>query len=177
MKILNFKKPVSNKSYLSTSILGINFKLNISYAKISNVELSKKTNEIDLILPKSYKNSDNMDIINLSIQKLYDKISGAEIENSMEFARHLLKFAPEDYVIKRLNHSFYKCAKNKVLIINPDIVQYSREIINTTVLKAFCKIKYKDGSKAYKEALSLAMQKYEKCKSKIQLEEMILKVS
>ena len=83
----------------------------------------------------------------------------------MEIARHILNFAPEDYSIKRLNNEFYKCSKNKI-IINPDIVKFNREIINNTIIQAFCKIKYKPNSIAYKQILNNAINEYEIFKKK-----------
>lgn len=175
MGILNFKKTVNTQSYLTVSILGNSLKLNIKYTNISTVELNKKETEIDLFLPKMYKNIENMDIINLAIQKLYDTIAKTEIEYAMEVARHILKFAPEDYIIKRLNDEFYKCSKNKITI-NPDIVRFNREIINTTIIQAFCKIKYRQNSIAYKKLLNDAMNKYEIYKRK-EKKNKLLKVS
>ena len=177
MKILNFPNSIFNKSYLTISVLGHNLKLNIKYLNTSNsVELVKRDNEIDLFLPVKYKNKDNMDIINSAIGKLYVKLANTELEYSLELARHILKFAPEDYKIQRLNNVFYKIIKNKVLIINPDIMQYNKDIINTTILQAFCKMKYKVNSKAYKEALENVMNKYEKHRKQILIEERICKI-
>lgn len=160
MGILKFKKAVNNQTYLTVSVLGQSLKLNIKYTNISTVELNKKDYEIDLFLPKAYKNIDNIDIVNMSIQKLYDTIAETEIEYAMEIARHILKFAPEDYSIKRLGNDFYKCSKSKITI-NPDIVRFNREIINSTIIQAFCKIKHKPNSVAYKELLTNAINKYE----------------
>lgn len=160
MSILNFKKPAVNQTYLTVSVLGNSLKLNLKYTNTSTIDLNKKETEIDLFLPKQYKNSDNIDIINTAIQKLYNTIAETEIEYSMEVARHILKFAPEDYIIKRLDNEYYKCSKNKITI-NPDIVKFSREIINTTIIQAFCKIKHRPNSIAYKELLNSAMNKYE----------------
>jgi len=177
MKILNFPNSIFNKSYLTISVLGHNLKLNIKYLNTSSsVELVTKNNEIDLFLPTKYKNKDNMDIINSAIGKLYVKLANTELEYSLELARHILKFAPEDYKIQRLNNVFYKIIKNKVLIINPDIMQYNKDIINTTILQAFCKMKYKVNSKAYKEALENVMNKYEKHRKQILIEERICKI-
>ena len=81
----------------------------------------------------------------------------------MEKVRVILGFAPEDYKIERMRESFCK-VKNKVLIINPDIVKYNRKIIETTLLQAFCKSQYKVNSKAYKQALEAGIEKYEKMK-------------
>lgn len=175
MSILNFRKAVNNKTYLTVSVLGQSLKLNLKYTNTSSVELNKKDTEIDLFLPKSYKNLENIDVINMSIQKLYNTIAETEIEYAMEVARHILRFAPEDYSIKRLNDEYYKCSKNKI-IINPDIVRFNREIINTTIIQAFCKIKHKPNSVAYKKLLNTAMNEYEIYKKKEQ-KIRILKVS
>ena len=160
MNKLSLKKLENNKSYLTVSVLGNSLKLNIKYTSTSSIELNKKETEIDLFLPKKYKNIDNIDIINIAIRKLYNTIAEIEIEYAMDMARHILKFSPEDYSIKRLDNEFYKCSKKKI-IINPDIVKYSREIIHTTILQAFCKIKYKQNSNAYKELLNTAINRYD----------------
>lgn len=160
MGVLKFRKTVNNQTYLTVSVLGQSLKLNIKYTNTTTVELNKKDYEIDLFLPKAYKNVENIDIVNMAIQKLYDTIAETEIEYAMEVARHILKFAPEDYSIKRLNNEFYKCSKNKITI-NPDIVRFNREIINTTIIQAFCKTKHRPNSISYKELLNSAMNSYD----------------
>ena len=165
MSILKFRKAINNQTYLTVSVLGQSLKLNIKYTNISSVELNKKDIEIDLFLPKMYKNIENIDVINMAIQKLYNTIAEIEIEYAMEVARHILKFAPEDYSIKRLADDFYRCSKNKI-IVNPDIVRFNREIINTTIIQAFCKTKHKPNSVTYKKLLNNAMNEYEIYKKK-----------
>ena len=160
MSILKFEKKAISKSYLTIAILGICYKLNIKYTSSNCIKLTKKNNEFELILPKQYKNSDNIDIINLTIQKLYLELAPQELEYSLELVRHILKFAPEDYKIERLKNEYYKITKNKVLVINPDIIQYSREIINTTLIQAFCRMKFKPNSNAYKLCLKQALYDY-----------------
>ena len=178
MSIINLGNSFINKSYLAISILGNSLKLNIKYLNNSNsVRLIQKKTEIDLILPKEYKNRDNIDIINSAIKRLYNKIAISELESSMELARYILKFAPEDYKIERITNSFYKCTKNKILVVNPDIVQYNKDVINTTILQAFCKIKYKANSSAYKKALSFALDSYENYKLNSLFCDSIAKVS
>lgn len=167
MGVLKFKKSINSQSYLTVSVLGKSLKLNVKYTTTTVIDLNKKDDEIDLYLPKKYKGLENIDIINLAIQKLYNTIAEIEIEYSMEIARHILKFAPEDYSIKRLNNSFYKCSKNKI-VINPDIVRFNREVINTTILQAFCKIKYKPNSISYKALLNKAISDYDLYKTKVQ---------
>ena len=164
MNIVKFENKFISKSYLTISILGKSYKLNMKYVSSNIIELSKKDDLcFELMLPKKYKNCDNIDIINQVIRKLYSEIAPKEIETSLELIRYILKFAPEDYIIERLPNSFYKI-KNKILIINPDIVQYNREIINTTLIQAFCKIKYRPNSNAYKQELNRAINYYEEYK-------------
>ncbi|MFR7666129.1 MAG: hypothetical protein ACLU2J_02130 [Clostridia bacterium] len=72
----------------------------------------------------------------------------------------MLGFAPEDYAIKRMPDTFIKMPEinnnNK-----PDITKYSRKIIETSLIQAFCKTKHKENSKEYKALLKNAIEKYE----------------
>lgn len=92
---------------------------------------------------------------------MYSEIAEIEIANSMEKIRVMLGFAPEDYAIKRMPDTFIKNARNKTIIINPDITKYSRKIIETSLIQAFCKTKHKENSKEYKAILKNAIEKYE----------------
>ena len=170
MKILTFNKPVFNKSYLAVSVLGTSLKLNIKYVSSSNaIELNKKNTEIDILLPRKFKNSNNEEIVNLAINKMYKEIAITEIEYAMEISRHILEFAPEDYKIETLQDTFYKISKGKIITINPQIVQYSREVINTTIIQAFCKMKFKANSENYKKTLRNALIKYDEYKESSKL--------
>ena len=161
MNILSRQKEFNNKSYLAISVLGKSYKLDIKYRKNSIVEIDQKDNKIVLFLPNKYKIINNTSIINMAIAKMYDKIANQEIENSMEKARIILGFAPEDYRIARMSGTFYKCTKDRTIIINPDIMKYSRKIIDTTIIQAFCKVQYKPNTKKYQETLKKGIEKYE----------------
>ena len=163
MSSLENHKNFMNRTYLTISVLGKNLNLDVKYRNNPIIELDKQEKNINLYLPKKYKTMDNVNIINMAIEKMYDEITETEIENSMEKVRVILGFTPEDYKIERMRESFCK-VKNKVLIINPDIVKYNRKIIETTLLQAFCKSQYKVNSKAYKQALEAGIEKYEKMK-------------
>ena len=164
MNILTNSK---NKTYLSVSLLGKSLKLDIKYRENPIVEINKKENKLELFLPKKYRNIKNVDIVNMAIEKLYDEVAEKEIADCMEEIRIMMGFAPEDYNIKRMNDTFCKCIRGKVVVVNPDIVRYSRKIIDTTLIQAFCKIKYKEGTKQYKEELLKAIEKYENYTHKI----------
>lgn len=168
MSILNFKKTFISKPYLTISLLGKSYKLNIKYTTSNNVSLTKKDVEFILTLPKKYKNFDNIqELANQAIQKLYNEVAPKEIEDSLELARYILKFAPEDYKIERISSGFYKSIKKKLLVINPDIIKYSKEIINTTMIQEFCKMMYGAKTKRYKTNLTKALKEYEEYKELI----------
>lgn len=169
MDILKFQKKSIFRSYLAISVLGISYKLNIKYSTVNSINLNKRDKDFELILPKQYKNSDNIDIINHAIMKLYSELAPSELEYSLELVRHIVKFAPDDYKIERLKNNFYKTTKDKILVINPDIIQYSKEIINVTLIQAFCKMQFNKNSNAYKNAIKNAMKCYEEYKNEIDI--------
>ena len=164
--MLQNSKYKAKNSYLAVSVLGKSLKLNIKYRNKTNLELNKTENEIILYLPKKYKDMDNEIIVNMAIDKMYDEIAETEVENAMEIARLVLGFAPEDYKIERMSNSFCKCDKNKIMIINPEIVKYSRKVIDTTIIQNFCKLRYRVNSNKYKQMLEAGIQKYENNKYK-----------
>ena len=166
-KIIDLSKPVEIKTYLTVSVLGKSLNLNINYKKINVPELDLGEKDVNIYLPMRYKESGTVDIVSMAIQKMYDEIAQIEIANSMEKIRVILGFAPEDYKIVRMNDSFIKNNKNKTITINPDIVKYNRKIIETTLVQAFCKTKYKENSKDYKELLKYSIEKYENYQYKI----------
>ena len=138
-KIVDLRKPVEIKTYLTVSVLGKSLNLNINYKKIKVPELDMNNNEVNLFLPMRYKESGTVDIVSEAIKKMYDEIANIEIANSMEKIRVVLGFAPEDYEIKRMKNSFIKNNRNRTITINPDITKYSKKIIETSLVQAFCK--------------------------------------
>lgn len=160
-KIVDLRKPVEIKTYLTVSVLGKSLNLNINYKKIKVPELDMNDNEVNLFLPMRYKESGTVDIVSEAIKKMYDEIANIEIANSMEKIRVMLGFAPEDYELRRMKESFIKNNRNKTIIINPDITKYSKKIIETSLIQAFCKTRYKENSKEYKNLLQKSIEKYE----------------
>ncbi len=160
-KIIDLRKPVEIKTYLAVSVLGKSLNLNINYKKTKVPELDMNDNEVNLFLPMRYKESGTVDIVSEAIKKMYDEIANIEIANSMEKIRVMLGFAPEDYELRRMKESFIKNNRNKTIIINPDITKYSKKIIETSLIQAFCKTRYKENSKEYKNLLQKSIEKYE----------------
>ena len=166
MSILEKQINGFNKTYLTVSILGKSLNLDIKYRNNPIIEINEEEKNIIMYLPKKYKTINNVKIINMAIEKMYEEIAEKEIESSMERVRLTLGFAPEDYTIERMKDSFCK-VKNKTIIINPDIIKYNKKVIETTLIQAFCKTKYKTNSKAYKLALSEGIKRYEESRFNI----------
>lgn len=166
-KIIELRKPVEIKTYLAVSVLGKSLNLNINYKKINVPELDMGEKDVNIYLPMRYKEAGTVDIVSEAIKKMYNEIAEIEIANSMEKIRVILGFAPEDYTIKRINNAFIKNNRNKTIEINPDIVKYSRAVIETSLIQAFCKTRHKENSKEYKNLLQKSIEKYENYKYKI----------
>lgn len=160
-KIIDLTKPVEIKTYLTVSVLGRSLNLNINFKNINVPELDMNDKEVNLFLPVRYKKIGTVEIVSEAIKKMYSEIAEIEIANSMEKIRVMLGFAPEDYSIKRMPYTFIKNSRNKTIIINPDITKYNRKIIETSLIQAFCKTRYKENSKEYKTLLKNAIEKYE----------------
>ena len=166
-KIIDLRKPVEIKTYLTVSVLGKNLNLNINYKKIKVPELDIGEKDVNIYLPIRYKESGTVDIVSMAIKKMYDEIAKIEIANCMEKVRVILGFAPEDYKIERMSETFIKNNKNKTITINPDIVKYNHKIIETTLVQAFCKTRYKENTNKYKELLKYSIERYENYQYKI----------
>ena len=91
---------------------------------------------------------------------MYNEIAKKELENIMEKVRTTLKFAPEDFKIMKLDQRFAKCLAGR-LIINPEIVKYSKETVEYIIFYEFCLLKVKRHGKKLYETLKEYMPNYE----------------
>ena len=89
----------------------------------------------------------NNDVLDLAIEKLYEQVANTEIERAMEKTRVMLGFAPEEYEIVKMR-VMGKCENNKIMI-NPDVVKYTRDLIDYVVLHQYCHLKSKTHSKGF----------------------------
>ena len=142
-------------------ILGIDYKVKIVYKNIKITELNIENNVIKISLPNKYKKMDNKAILDLAIDKMYDQIAKVEIERAMEKIRIMVKFAPDDFEIKKIK-SLGSC-KNKKITINPEVVKYSRKVIDYVVLHQYCHLKYKNHTKEFFNMLEKYLPDYKKC--------------
>lgn len=142
-------------------ILGIDYKVKIIYKNIKITELDVENKTIKISLPNRYKKVSNSEILDLAIEKMYEQIAKVEIERAMEKTRIMLRFAPDEYEIKKIK-SLGKCENNKITI-NPEIVMYNRKIIDYVVLHQYCHLKYKTHSKGFLKMIEKYEPNYKKC--------------
>lgn len=142
-------------------ILGIDYKVKIKYKNIKITELDVEKKTIKISLPNKYKKIQNVEILDLAIEKMYEQIAKVEIERAMEKTRIMLGFAPEEYEISKIK-ALGLCKNNKITI-NPNIVKYNRKIIDYIVLHQYCHLKYKTHSKGFYEMLEKYQPDYKKC--------------
>ncbi len=136
-------------------ILGIDYKVKITYKSIKFIQLDVEEKTINISLPNRYKKISNTNILDLAIEKMYEQIASTEIERAMEKTRIMLGFAPEEYEIIKMN-KVGKCEDGKITI-NPEIVKYNRKIIDYAVLHEYCHLKFKTHAKGFYKLL----EKYE----------------
>ena len=144
----------------TVKVLGKDYDLEVQYKMVKAPSLSFENSKIQVILPNQFKKMENAEIVTILTNKMYEKIAEKEIERAMEKTRILLDMAPEDYEITRMEKVVAKCKEGKI-IINPDIVMYSKDIIDYIVLHEFCHLKYKNHTKSFYNMLKTYMPNYE----------------
>ena len=151
----------NNYTKLKTiKVLGKNYDLVVNYKRISVPSLEFAKNQIQIVLPIKFKNIESADLINILMEKMYEKIAEKEIERAMEKTRIMLEMAPEDYEIKNIEGSIAIC-KDKKITINPNIAMYSKDVIDYIVLHEFCHLKYKNHTKSFYNMIKTYMPNYE----------------
>lgn len=154
------------KKYIRNEVvklLGENCKVKINYKNLKKPTLTVEGKNITIYLPNKYKKLNRDEILVKLIEKLYDLVAQTEIETIMEKIRRELGFAPEDYVIKRIENKMADCrTENKIIIINPDIVKYDKETIENILIHEFCHLKYKTHSKKFNEMINQYIKDLEK---------------
>ena len=142
-------------------VLGVDYKVKIVYKNTKITELDVENKTIKISLPNKYKKMSNKEILDLAIEKMYEQIANVEIERAKEKTRIMLGFAPEEYEIAKIK-TLGTC-KDKKITINPEIVKYSRKVIDYVVLHQYCHLKYKTHSKGFMKMIEKYQPDYKKC--------------
>lgn len=162
IKLLSRKNKIEKELGKSVKIFGETISVNIIYSKIKNPELDLVGNIINVYLPNKYKRNEDVAIVKLAIDKMYQEIARVEIEKVMEETRIMMNgLAPENYIIKRIPSKLAKTTNMKTIIINPEIVKYDKKVLRYVVLHEFCHLKYKTHSKGFFEMMERYMEDYD----------------
>lgn len=148
---------IKEKEYIRNEVVklfGENCKVIINYKNLKKPTLTVEGKNIKISLPNKYKKLNREEILVKLIEKLYDVVANQELELIMEKVRKDLGFAPEDYIIKRIDGKIANClTEEKLIIINPDIVKYDKETIEYILMHEFCHLKYKTHSRKFEEMI------------------------
>ena len=123
--------------------------------------------EIKIILPNKYKKIGNEQILKMSIEKMYEQIANNEIEDIMEKTRKMLGIAPEEYEVTKIKNALGKCVNGKITI-NPELMQFKKEVIEYVVVHEFCHLKYKTHGKRCYEIIEKHIPDYKRYEREIQ---------
>ena len=160
----------NTKEYIKNEIVkifGEDCKVKINYKNLRKPTLSVEGKNIKIYLPNKYKKLNREQILEKLIEKLYDVIAKKELETIMEKIRIKVGFAPEDYIIKRLDNKLAMCTDEKILVINPDIVRLYKDEIEYILLHQFCHLKFKTHSKKFYELISKYNKNFEEYEKRL----------
>ena len=169
-KIREYNEETKSKNeYLkikTVKVFGQDFDLAIKYKFVEKINLSVEGDKILVILPYKYKKMEKEKLISYLIDKMYDLVAENEIEKIMEKVRIMMNIAPEDYKLIRMENRLGKCENGKIFI-NPDIVKYSKDVMEYIVIHEFCHLKYKNHTKSFYNMIKTYMPNYEKYKNEL----------
>ena len=151
-------------------ILGEDCRVIINYKNLKKPTLTLEGRNLTICLPNKYKKiTDRDEILQKLIEKLYEKIASEEIEDIMEKIRQILKIAPEDYKIKKIqgNTMAKFNFENDTITINPEIVKYSKEEIEFIIFHEFCHLKYKTHCQKFQEMIKKYIPNYKQYEEKL----------
>ncbi len=143
-------------------ILGITYSLKVLYKNVNVIQCDLENNVVKICLPKKYKKISKESMTDILIDKLYTKICERELDNIMDKSRTLTGIAPEDYKIMDMNDCIAKCTQDKIIIVNPRIIKYKREVVEYIIMHEFCHLKYKNHTKSFYNMLSKYIPNYSK---------------
>lgn len=151
MNIVRVKNNLKTIERHPVKVLGKDYRVKIVYKNVNVAELDIEFDTIKITLQNKFKKINNEQMLDFAIQKMYDEIAKVEIERAMEKIRIMVGFAPEEFEIKKIKQ--LGMCENSKITINPEIVKYSRKVIDYIVLHQYCHLKYKTHCKSFWELL------------------------
>lgn len=159
-KIEEYKNEVKSiNSIKQIKVLGTYYNIEVIYKNVNSPVLDLEKETVKITVPSKLRKQ-NKEIVKLVIDKMYNMLAEREVERSMEKARKILGYAPEDYEILNIKGILGECKDNKITI-NRDIVKYRREIIDYIIIHEYCHLKNKTHSKKFYETIEKYIPNYE----------------
>ena len=153
-KLKENEENLTNIQYVK--IFGRYYDIKVSYKNIKTPELNLEENsEIKIILPIKYKKIGN------------EQIAINELEDIMEKVRIMLGIAPEEYRIENTEKTLGKCV-DKIITINPNLMQFKKETIEYVIIHEFCHLKYKSHCKKFYEMIDKNIKDYKKYEKELE---------
>ena len=156
----NTKVATLDEDKSRVQLLGQTYQVELRYKMVNVPEVNLEGRSIKITVPNKYRKMDSNAMLDALLEKMYGSIAEKEIERAMEKTRIMLGFAPEDFQICKMKNVLGKCTQEKTIIINPEIVKYSRETIEYVVLHEYCHLKYKNHSKYFYREMAKYMPNY-----------------
>ena len=149
-------------------VFGENYQVKISYKLFGAPELKVDNKLVKIILPIKYKNVDKTKIINFILDKLYSRLAEKEVEKIMEKNRFNLKVAPNDYKFQKMDGVLARFLEDqKIIIINPEIVKYNKDILEYVILHEFCQLKFKKQGKSFNKMIEKYIPNYKAVEERV----------
>ena len=152
-----YEENLKNQYTKSVMVFGKEYSVEVIYKNISKPELKLEKQKINIILASKYKKMSKATIINDLLNKMYEKLAKTELEYILDEYRFEMGVAPEDYIVKKMEDCLAKCDKNNIITINPDLFQYSEDIVRYVILHQYCHLTFKNHTKSFYTLL----EKYE----------------
>ena len=145
-------------------VLGASHQVRLYYKSVDAPSINLVNRTIDVVLPIKYKKVETAQVLNILVDKLYEKVAEQEVERAMEKTRLLLGYAPEDYEVKKMANNImaHFSSEEQKISINYNIAKYDRNVIDYIVLHEFCHMKYKIHTKNFWKIIAKYMPSYEK---------------
>ena len=154
------KKAVIAPDKSRVQLFGQIYQVELRYKMVNLPEVNLERNKILLTVPNKYRKMDSEKVLDALLDKMYSSIAEKEVERAMEKTRIRLGFAPEDFQICKMKNVLGKCTPERTIVINPDIVKFSRETIEYVVLHEYCHLKYKNHSKYFHREVAKYLPNY-----------------
>lgn len=157
----------NNENSKTIPIWGEEFVVDICFQNRKKLNIIMRENHMKIALPNKYKKVSKDELMKVLVEKIYKVLAKQMMEQTMEKTRILLGFAPENYEVEYMENTLGKCTQDKTIVINPELMKYSPEIIEYLVLHEFCHLSYKTHTKGFYEMIKKFEPHYEEYGKKI----------